>query len=139
MHLVQACFVLLKISTCLYILCILRLKCCCFTLKYLPWGINEVCQSVYMSKLIVRKPTSESLAHQGGILPADSFPFWVSLNNLLATSTGFLIPDRKSSISITFAQDSFKYDRWNLHLASSSTFVEEFFGVHCTPPKKEEK
>ena len=32
--------------------------------------------------------------HQGGILPADNFPFCASLSRRLATKTGFFIPSR---------------------------------------------
>lgn len=33
--------------------------------------------------------------HQGGILPADSFPFCASLRRRFATKTGFLIPEKE--------------------------------------------
>lgn len=102
------------------IMCMQWLTCFWFTSECFPEASIK-----YVSPCIclkASKPTSESSAHHGGILPADSFPFWVSLNSLLATSTGFLIPDRNSSISITFAQDSFKYSKQNLYFASPCIF-----------------
>lgn len=36
--------------------------------------------------------------HQGGILPADSFPFCASLRRRFATKTGFLIPEGRVRI-----------------------------------------
>lgn len=36
--------------------------------------------------------------HQGGILPADSFPFCASFSRRFATKTGFLIPEEKGTI-----------------------------------------
>lgn len=37
--------------------------------------------------------------HQGGILPADSFPFCASLSRQFATKTGFLIPEGEINLS----------------------------------------
>lgn len=34
-------------------------------------------------------------SHQGGILPAESFPFCASVRRQFATKTGFFIPDKK--------------------------------------------
>lgn len=36
-------------------------------------------------------------SHQGGILPAESFPFCASVKRQLATKTGFFIPEKKKT------------------------------------------
>jgi len=97
MHLVRACFVLLKVSTSTLILCILGLTCCCFTPEYLPWGINEVCQS--MHKLKDRKPTSWLTREGSCQLIASPSEFHLIIFWLPALGSWFLI-ERAALVSL---------------------------------------
>lgn len=64
--------------------------------KKLPKKKNDIHKSRYGH--INRELLNNYYNHQGGILPADSFPLCASLSRRFATKTGFLIPRGKLRI-----------------------------------------
>lgn len=78
----------------------------------IPWLMAQSCAPCPTKKLkmknkhinkknkatAIRTKMDKHDNHQGGILPADSFPFCASLRRRFATKTGFLIPEGKGRI-----------------------------------------
>lgn len=55
--------------------------------------------------------------HQGGILPADSFPFCASFSRQFATKTGFFIPEGEINLSFQVKAKQWKQNKKTKNIA----------------------